>query len=197
MLGINIQTKDAATEAVIDIEQDIDLDQVAPVIGNSGRKIVSDHLTALDARRRNRLGGRRTHFYSDAAKSTNWRITSNGVQIAINHVGMAQRYFGGTIKPVNKKRLTIPADADAYGKRAREFGKLDIVFGRKGVVGLAKPRKGKAKRGQRAGKVLYWLVKSVTQEADKTVLPTDKEIAAGVTDDVRAYLEMQEKRRHT
>ena len=132
---------------------------------------------------------------STSLSSTNFRITSNGVEVAINHVGIAQRYFGGTIKPVNKKRLTIPADADAYGRRAREFGKLDMVFGRKGVVGLAKPRRGKAKRGQRAGKILYWLVKSVTQEADKTVLPKDRDILDHVAGAVKAHLEMQERRR--
>jgi len=196
MLGLNIQTNDEALDAIVEIEADIDLDHIAPIIGRSGVQVVQDHFTQLDATRRNRLGGRRTHFYAAAARSTNFRITANGVQVAINHVGIAQRYYGGTIKPVNAKLLTIPAAAEAYGKRAREFGKLDVVFGRQGVVGLAKPGRPGQKARSRPGKILYWLVKSVTQSADKTVLPTDKEITAHIAGDVQAHLADQEKRRH-
>ena len=201
MLGINIQTNDAATEAVLDLDRDIDLDQIAPIIGESGKNAVRNHLDALDSKRRNRLGGRRTHFYGDAAKSTNFRITSNGVEVAINHVGIAQRYFGGTIKPVNARNIAVPAAAEAHGKRPREFGNLRLVFGGKGVNisvegRIKRFRMGLAKKdsGARAGKLLYRLVKSVTQEADKTVLPKDDEILDHVAGDVKAYLDMQEKR---
>jgi len=200
MLGIHIQTKDAATEVITDLEKDIEPDRVAPIIGRAGVNHIKGHLVSLDNSRANRLGGKRTHFYASAARSTNFQITSEGVVISINHVGVAQRYFGGTIRPVNAKRLTIPASAEAYGKRAGEFGKLEPVFGRNGIVGLRRPKHktaGRTRQGRytRGGEILFWLVKSATQAADKSVLPTEAELGAEVREQVGTYIERQKNRK--
>jgi hypothetical protein len=101
------------------------------------RTLVQDHLGALDANRANQLGGKRTHFYAAAARGVSYATGSEGVDISIHQTGIAQRYFGGTIKPVNSKYLTIPADPESYGHRAGEFNNLMLLWGKNGPYALA------------------------------------------------------------
>jgi len=105
------------------------------------------------------------------------------------------------------KYLTIPARAEAYGKTSYEFkGELSLVFRRVGgqvrAVALAmNPRsrysgvhyitaynaKGKKVRRRQRTKitegplVYYWLVESVTQEPDPSVMPTEQDMTDAAT----------------
>jgi len=176
MYSLSLRLEDKATPWLRRLAAEIHQDRIKPVVGRAGVNTIRKHLFALDRKRPNRLGGRRTHFYAGAARATQYSVISDGVIISINHVGIAQRYFGGKIFPVKAKRLAIPADAKAYGKRPREFTDLEPVFGRSGVYALAKPIKGKRTAKRRQESIYFFLVKSVVQKPDPTVLPEEKEI---------------------
>lgn len=172
-------------------------------MGRGAANAVTSHLFRLDGSRANKLGGRRTHFFSAAAKATSMQSEPGGIRIVISSVGFRQRLEGGTIRPVNKKYLTIPARAEAYGKRAGEFNDLKVIFNKAGKpVGLAQADQSLVKigrtrtdgsrkvtnKGEIGGLVLFWLVKKVTQRPDPTVLPTDRAIADAAITAGNTYL---------
>ncbi len=150
-------------------------------------RLVTANFRALDGERANQMGGKRTHFYAEAAKGTTWKADAEGGTVTVHSTGIAQRLFGGTIVPVNRKFLAIPARAEAYGHSPRDFNDLEPHFGEhggalvqriQGMKSVADTRKGR--KGQRRdvadhtreqGLVFFWLVKSVTQQPDETVLP--------------------------
>src|SRR5207244_3980510 len=93
-------------------------------VGQSVVQLFKAHFTALNTARANRLGGARTNFYANAARGTSWQPVPGGLLVSVQSQGIAQRYFGGTISAKPGGALTIPATADAYGHRAREFNNL-------------------------------------------------------------------------
>lgn len=138
--------------------------------------LIREHLVRKD-QIPNRLGGTRTHFYAAAARGTNWTAGDNSAEVTIAKDGIRQRLLGGTIRPVNRKFLTVPVSPLAHGRTAAEFGaelRL-VVFG--GTASNANAF-GMLVLGRGAvANVLYLLVRKVTQAPDPTVLPTDQEIA--------------------
>lgn len=163
-----------------------------PVIGRAAANVFVSHLRGLDRTRPNRLGGRRTHFYLAAARGTSFQAVGDGIIVSISSVGIRQRYFGGTIRPrPGKKYLTVPAAAEAHGKTAREFADLELVFdeNRRPValatkstlgVSITQDARGRIVKRQTGslGKILFWLRRSVTQRADRSVLPEEAAITA-------------------
>ncbi len=176
------------------------------VAGRSLANKLRDFLFGLDKERANSMGGRRTHFFGQAARSVQQpTIEGDTVTVSINQVGFAQRLFGGTIYPTGgRKFLTIPARSEAYGKRAGEFKDLEILFGRGGrPVALIQRQHTKIKRqgnqhGSKTveaktegGGVFFWLVRSVTQQPDPSVLPTEEAIGEHVAADLSAWVKDQ------
>jgi len=191
-VAININIRDRATPVINQLDSKLIDDAGKHTVGTSVMRQILDHLTTLDSERPNALGGRRTHFYAQAGKSTHYEITDTGAVVSIDHIGIAQRYFGGKIEREDGGPLTIPARAEAHGRRAREFNNLVMLWGRNGPYALAeresmdlrlrrstKKIKGGGKAvykyfahgEERGGGIFYWLVKSVTQQPDPTVLP--------------------------
>ncbi|MBI4027887.1 MAG: hypothetical protein HY360_23080 [Verrucomicrobia bacterium] len=171
----------------------LNMERVRSVGGRALVNTLRAHFFRLDRERANQLGGKRTHFYGQVARSVqDPRLDGDTINVSINHIGIAQRYFGGEITPKKAKYLTIPARAEAYGKRAREFDDLQILFGRGGPVALVQREQleitlgRKRKKGDRkveteeivGGGIFYWLVKSVTQKPDPTILPPENELLA-------------------
>lgn len=164
---------------------------------------ISDHLFKLNAERPNKLGGPRTNFYSQAARSVSGQSQPGEVVVSISHVGFRQRLEGGVIRPVRAKMLTIPAVPEAHGKRAGEFHnlRLAVIGGRPALVETqaTRIRVGRARKdGTRkvtplnsslGNKVIFWLARSVNQAADPTVLPTTPEMAAAALDAVSQWLD--------
>ena len=113
--------------------------------------------------------------------------------LSVEHNAIAMRYYGGRINPANRKFLTIPANAKAYGRRAREFGSTLAVMvrrkqGKITPIALIDKKYKKKKRIPRGG-VYYWLVRSVTQKADPSVLPTERKLATGITNELSDWLQ--------
>lgn len=132
-------------------------------------KTVRQHFVKLD---RERHRGGRHHYYGQAARSTSWAVRNDEMLVVIDHVGIAQRYFGGTIRAKNAGALTIPVEgSEAEGRRASEFSDLFAVMRDNG-------RRGFLARTDAAGKLipLYWLRKEVHQDPDPDVLPQESEL---------------------
>lgn len=161
---------------------------INPVIGRAGSNAVVKHLRALNTARPNQLGGKRTNFYAGAARGTSYAVVSDTeVTVTVAQIGIRQRFFGGRIVPTGgRKFLTIPAAAEAHGKRAREFSDLEVVFGLGGrPIGLARKAQGK----RAFGTILFRLVRSVTQRPDPTVLPTSADLGAAIAPAVQSHIE--------
>lgn len=166
--------------------------RLGDAMGQGAANRIRAHLVELNGTRANKLGGRRTNFYTQAAKSTNLTsvdLSPPGFTVTVSKQGFRQRYEGGRIRAVNAKLLTIPATAEAHGRRASEFPDLQlVVLG--GRPALVRARQTRLRRvgGRRPGfraasstsglEVLFWLKKEVNQRPDPSVLPTDAQIIA-------------------
>jgi len=163
---------------------------VRKTMGRAVATRVKKHFASLDRERPNAMGGERTHFYEGAASAVQQPqlVGGDAVRVDINHLGIAQRFYGGEITPQHGNWLTIPARAEAYGHRAREFSDLHFVLFRNDLAGLVQTE-GDTGRGSvdsrgEGGGVFYWLVTRVYQKPDPTVLPPadelrDEALAAG------------------
>lgn len=207
----------AATAFTLDFPQNADavlrdrIERCRPqAIGNAIREDlvteVKTHLAGLDKSRANTLGGRRTHFYEKAADSVEHVLNDTELRIQIPHLGLAQRYFGGTIEPVNAQWITIPARSESYGRRAREFHDLRFVQFSGETAALVKTSvqvdgdeavddagnvttRKRTKRSRDEGAVFYWLKKSVTQAPDPDVLPSRERLAAVALESAKNYVD--------
>lgn len=157
--------------------------------------LTKDHLIALDGER-HRFG---RNYYLQAARSVFARAIGDGqAAVTISQVGIRQRLFGGPITPKAPKRyLTIPANAEAYGRRAGEFhdldfqlvehdGRLRAALVRRASTAVSFTRR-KRKDGSvkvtvkpgelRGGEVMFWLVRRVLQQPDPSVLPSGEKMS--------------------
>ncbi len=152
-------------------------------LGEVATTVIAKHFGRLDAER-----DRYTRFYEEAAKGTLLgNVDAQGATVEIHKLGIAQRYFGGPIDPKNHTYLTIPAAEESFGKTVETVSQeteLAVVFGYGGVPRALKEaeqttseRTGRTlKKPKPGGKVLFWLVKHVDQDADPTVLPEPSDI---------------------
>lgn len=188
-LAITVDVSNPANGALDELRKAVSPEVTNAAIGGAARRVVQDHLRTLDEARPNALGGKRTHYYAQAARSVTYESSGDTVTVGIHHTGIAQRYFGGEIKPVTAKVLTIPAIAEAHGHRAGEFDFLSLVWPKGKSVGALVERdrteikisqdRRKGRTGLRVkktaerlgGRVFFWLVAKAVQEPDPSILP--------------------------
>lgn len=171
------------------LQASLDPIKLNSVAGRAGVNLIKAHLLKLEQSRPNALGGARQHYYARAADSTHFTAMQRSALVTVSYVGFRLRRFGGTIKPVNKKFLTIPIIGIAYGKRASEFPKA-FVFRSK--------RSGKAFIADSPApyvlRLLYRLTTQATIKEDPTIMPIDSEIKDGVTPALQSYIKRQAAR---
>lgn len=181
--------------------------RIAPVMGRAVTNVVRVHLFEKNRTGANALGGKRTNFYSQAARATSFQFDGNDtVIVSISHIGIRQRYYGGVIRAKKAKFLTIPVAPQAHGKRAREFADLEMLFGPDGQpwalatkgdrrVQITQNAKGQTvkKMVGRRGIVLFRLVKSVTQKPDPSVLPLPDRIMGAAISAANEYIALVAK----
>ena len=204
-----VTVTDTATPAITALQGVLNAKQIAASVGEAEVLLFQNHFRNAPS---NKQGWPTTNFWPRAAKSTNWRAFENGVLINVNQQGVRQRLVGGEIHPgPGKKYLTIPARAEAYGKTAGEFNNLKLAFHRVGgqvkafalveadatVVKLGKKNR---KTGERSydtdvtgGGVFFWLVESVYQAPDHTVIPEDRDIQAVAMDTIKELVQQAGK----
>jgi hypothetical protein len=169
---------------------------VNKVVARSGQNFVRKHFTHLNSTRANAMGGKRTNFYTQAARGTSSSVDANGANVSVNQVGIRQRIFGGTILPKKGKWLTIPARAEAYGRRASEF--QDLKFGyaedERGRERPALVRDSKSKEFWGEEDAMFWLVPKVVQKADPTVMPNLGQMREAILVDLGVMIRAREQK---
>ena len=145
------------------------------VLGRAASNELKKHFRARN-QTGNKLGGKRTNFWSRVAQSVQSPVARPGnIIVPINHPAIAQKVFGGTITAKKTKNLAIPISPKAHGKSPRVFTGLQFAMTGAGVKLLG------LKDGEGAMEWLYVLKKSVTQSADPKALPTDAAVGDAMT----------------
>lgn len=188
-MSYRIELTDAATPMLKGIDAAIsDGTGVRQVIGraavNETRQYYFDHAP-------NKRGWPTTGFWAQCARGTNFEVVPEGVVLSVHQVGINQRLYGGTIRPVNAKALTIPISPDAYGKRAGEIPGLFLLRTQKGAYLVTH---GDGSKEDSTLHFMYRLASSVTQKADSTAIPPKEKLEAAVMKAVSSYLARLTKR---
>ena len=135
--------------------------------------LVRSHLSKLGSWKHesaNRLHAQPTGFLQKAARGTVHHASENGGEVVIP-APLGRAFHDVEIRPKQAGALTIPASAEAYGKRASVLAALGWKIWR--------PKKRDFLMGSKDGvdpKILYWLRGSANQKQDRSLLPSDDEI---------------------
>lgn len=203
MAAYGIVIRDLGTTAFLQaLQESVDRETFIEPIGEAGTRVLKDHFRKknLDAgshKSAQRLGAQPSGLFEQFHNATSHQRQGSSSVLSVNHPAVRQRFEGGDIRPVNSGFLTIPAQAAAYGTRAREAG-ITLAFmyapdeqgrWRRALVAPSAVTRetGKARKdGTRRRVVIkpsgiwYWLVRKVHQLADPSVLPTRTEILDGI-----------------
>lgn len=187
-MNIQVEIGDGAATQLLDriggLEAAPDL---AEIIGESCADLLRDWLTRL-AQERHRPG-QRHNFYLDAADAVISEPRPGRVTLSIHKAGLAQRLNGGVIRPSGRlsiatgrpiRRLAVPIPGTrAEGRVPAEFPGLFPV--------AVKGDPGRAYLRDESGP-LFYLLRSVTQSPDPTVLPSAAAISARAADEIRRWV---------
>lgn len=158
---------------------------VNKVIAVAATRKVRDHFVGVAGWMRNPFG-KPAQFWKRMNRATRHEATSTHAAVIMPRE-VAQRFYGGTIRPTGGRRfLTIPAIAAAYRRSARSFPDLVLVLFKK-RAGRG-PAGALVQHGKNQSTIFYWLHRKVTQKADARVLPTSAQIADAVIPEVEAYV---------
>lgn len=141
--------------------------------------LVRSHLSKLGSWKHasaEKLHAEPTGFLQKAARGTVHQANEDGGEVIIP-APLGRAFHDVEIRPNVAGALTIPASAEAYGKRAGTLAALGWKIWR--------PKKRDFLMGSIRGedpKILYWLRESVRQKQDRSLLPSDadlQQMAAG------------------
>ena len=76
----------------------------------------------------NKRGYPSTGFWQQAADSVIGNAVGGDVILKANKLGLKQRLYGGSVKAVNHKNVTVPICAEAYGTKAADWGLDNLVL---------------------------------------------------------------------
>ncbi len=166
---------------------------VHELIGERASEVTRNHLNAIAQTRHRtaeRLGAAPSGYWAQAAEKTSFRADEKGATVSINQPGISRVEHDVTIVPgAGKKYLTIPAMAEAYNQRAYRMDLIAIVRNIQGVRRAIALGKVSGKGKDRVETVWYWLVKSVTQKQDRSLLPSDEEYRLAALAGARDYVD--------
>lgn len=204
MLNISVEiTRDTATPALEALSVGLQDENLLPIFGRAVANEVRSNFDDLEQSRPNKLGGTRTHYYSQARSATRYSVQGDTATVGIAQVGIRLRYYGGEVRAgVNPsavtgqptKYLTIPANAEAYGHRAADFPDMVVLWGRAGPYALAREEQKTIAIADSYGaktvstEIMFWLVKEVTIPADRTMLPSDEALTGAIKDSFGGYV---------
>lgn len=187
---------DTATPALRAELAQLTPERFAGRVGPKVAELTELHLAALGG---NVKGYPSTRFYEKFARNVRWLPQANGVVVGIlpalvngRQVGLRQRVFGGTITPQTVQFLAIPISPISYGHVPSDFPGLfllktvrgaylcqrgEMILEKTGHTIIGRRLGGNAGRRVKTDlSFLFKLVRSVTQEGDRNVLPSDDEI---------------------
>jgi len=196
-MEINIAVDDKASPKIHALLAALqDMTEVHEHVANSAYVLVQDHLKRVAPSRHataQRLGATPTGHLEKAADDVGHRYDSREAVVEIVSEGIKRALGPLEIKPVNKRWLTIPADAESYGKSdGNNSGVAALraegwnIFRPRGRMFLA-GTKGRGKAAKDTFKVLFWLKSQVTIPHDPGLLPEPDEIGAAVREGVKTW----------
>lgn len=165
------------------------------VLGRAASEELRKFYRELNTKRPNKLGGKRSHFYSRVAEAVQQgQPYAGGIKVRISHPHLALRLYGGTITPRKSKSLAVPAHSSAVGYYARIYpGTLAFIPLRRGntkgvlvegeevTITRGKNKGGKRKRPKPGGALIYVLMGAVKQSKDPSVLPQGSRMGNALT----------------
>jgi hypothetical protein len=161
-------------------------------IGRRAQMATRSHLQAIASHATaERLGASPSGFWAQAAEKTSFTADDEAATISIDHPGIGRVAHDVTITPgAGKKYLTLPAIEAAYNQRAYRVAGLHFMVrwidgSRRAVAMAMSSGTGKEKTET----VWYWLVKSVTQRQDRTLLPSDEEYGTVAQAGISEYID--------
>ncbi len=183
------------------------------VAGRSVRQGLRDHFQHKQETEPNKLGGKRTNFWADVARSVSApeQTDANSVTVTIDHAAINQKVHGGTIRPKSpRKRIAIPINPIAYGVqpsnspyaltlayRRNKAGKLSLFLAlatdsdrsKSYKYGGTQATQEKRKVTATPGTLLYLLLTSVTQKPDPTALPANGVLEAAAQQGAKDFID--------
>ena len=217
-LAVKIEV-DTATPALRQMLDMLGEEGRGEIVGAMGRRVVRDtsrHVSQWGLSHPNKLGGRRTNYWSGIAAKINpadtLQVDGSTATMTLGGPEMPgiTRAFGEvTIVPGTKtpgaKYIPVPANASAYGLRPREIAGLVLFWKGKGQVGgLAQgvavtrtknTRKGpKGSKYFRPGLIMFWFADRVTQPQDRSILPSDQQWSDSANAGAAEWVNLQLKK---
>ena len=161
--------------------------KLGKVMGRAAANELKKHFRKLNSERANKLGGKRSNFYSHVAASVqNPKTTENKIIVAISHPHIAQRFWGGTIRPTKTKLIAVPVNKKGYGVYPRIYSSVlaflptrrggVLVEGEEVVITRGKNAGKKRRVPKKGGALIYALVEKISQKKDPSVMPKDQVI---------------------
>ncbi|ACB76701.1 hypothetical protein [Opitutus terrae] len=156
-------------------------------VGRRVERLLRRHFTARDAEG-NKRGWPRSHFWSRIRRATAFAGANDvAAKISISDPALAMKVHGGKIYPTaGRQNLALPLRPEAKiagSPRAKLIPGLFVLVG-PGRAWLAR-------REDRALRLYYKLVKSVTQTADPRALPYRVEIYREVRVGITTFLKRE------
>lgn len=203
MLTLDVNTDDTSVrELLAAVSATVSPESCATVVAEAGADTVRAHFVKL-SRARHRPA-QRINFYLQASDSVIRETNGTEALIKIPHTGIAQRYYGGTIKPSGRPskitgqpitRLAVGlSGTPGEGHVPADFNDLFLIVKKK--QGNDKGAAFLARRSQSGIQVLFVLLTQVRQAADTTILPTNSELldnaAEAILDLYTAAVERQQ-----
>jgi len=200
-LTLTIEAKNYASEQLNGIEAAMQLPQTLHQYIADACTAITRGLFAENGVRPNRKGWKPTGFWQRMAAETVAVATNEDATVRMPRE-VAQRYFGGVLTPTGgKKWLALPAREEANGIAPRDFPGLKFIPTGPNNAMLVQEDNTVRAKGARArkdgsyrtqeigGGAFYFLVRSVNQQADPSVLPSDEEYLAAARAGFDAYIQ--------
>lgn len=177
----------------LDLERKIQPDGAASAAGESLAGVVQDHVrAAAGARHRtaSRLGAMPTGHLSEGAANIRMEKEGSRAVVVVPIPGITRAFGDLHIRPTNKKALTIPINAAAYGVRAPELADsgwhLFTLPSRQGPgAGILFGRRD----GMPSAVALYLLRNSADIPQDRGLMPSDEEMGEALAYGVKMAIE--------
>jgi hypothetical protein len=174
---IKVSITDKVSQSLRAIQQRLDgpgKAEASQAMGIEAQITVCEHLSMLAASRHdtaNRLGASPSNFLATAvdAAAASGVLSSDydSATLTLRHPAIARAFRDISIEPKTAKALTIPINAIAYNRRAGQFEGI-FRMGGKPILAI--------KQGDSV-LPLFLLVRSVTQKQDRSLMPSDDELA--------------------
>ncbi len=176
---MTITIVDRASSGLAKLQADFSPAAAAAHVGPFVRQTVRSHLARNP---RNEKGWPSTGFWEGAARGTDWQADGDTVTIRINKIGVRQRIYGGEIRAVRAKFLTIPISSQAYGKTVADFPGAFLIHTPKGAYiaqyAGGNTAKGRFKKQRATLEFLFKLQRSVKQEGNRQLVPSESNLTA-------------------